>query len=192
MKKYKVLIEEAIKEVDFKYFYRDERDFSYELYHKLRLKNITGIEFTAETPKQGFFIPDELLENNFFKNHFYHQQNFSLATNKYKRTPDLLFHEYETRSNQLMAIEIKPLKKSISFILTDISKLMFYAKSKLNYKSCILILYSEKENVNKIKKIRSSFNKPLKTFPEIEIWIVYPQRVCVIWSNGRDFDSFNY
>lgn len=169
---YKSKLEDTLKLIETIYFHRNERDFSYELYHNLRGMEIK-VDLTAETPKRGYSIPKILLENIFFHKHFFTKENYDFATAKFKKTPDLLFHEYQNRNHQLIAIEIKPLSKSDNLILTDIAKLMFYTKGPLNY-----------ENKTKINRLKIKCSKILIDYSAIEIWIVYPNRVHKNWINN--------
>ncbi len=53
MKKHLDLLESAIAKIDEKYYLRGERDFTYELYHQLRLIDIVQTsEFTFDTEKK--------------------------------------------------------------------------------------------------------------------------------------------
>jgi len=184
METYKNLLSESLKKINEKYFSRHERDFSYELYHLLRSVISNNVELTAETPKGKFEVVQILLESIFFCKYFYNQNNFSLESNSYKKSPDLLIHEYDTRKKQLIAIEIKPLDKSVSLILTDVTKLMFYTKCELKYKSGILILFSKDLNHRKITQIQNNINNSLIHFPEIEIWVANFHQIKIIWTNG--------
>jgi hypothetical protein len=176
---YKKELKKVLKSIDEKYFQRNERDFSYELYHKLRGLNL-DVDVTAETPKRPYRIPELLLNNSFFKNHFFKTENYDLEKNDYNRIPDLLFHQYENKNKQLIACEIKPLSTSNELICRDLSKLLYYTKSNLRYKYGVLILFSTNENDLKINRLKNLYEKALKNFFEIEIWIVYPKRVHVI------------
>lgn len=174
-----------LKSIDRKYFQRNERDFSYELYHQLRVLNL-DVDITAETPKRSYRIPEKFVTNSFFKKYFFKTENYDLEKNAYNRTPDLLFHEYDTKNNQLIACEIKPLSKNNELILKDVSKLLYYTNSSLKYKCGILILFSLNENVRKINQLKNKYQKTLSQFPEIELWIVYPKKGHVIWAEGSE------
>lgn len=183
MQKYKVKLICAIKLIDEKYIRRNERDFTYELYHKLRELKL-DIDITAETPKDSFRIPENLMNLSFFKDHFFTTENYDVQRNNYNRTPDLLFHEFDTRRRQLFACEIKPLNQRNSLIYKDLAKLLYYTESGLRYESGILMLTSQNENERKLTQLRRIYESFLINFPKIEIWIVYPKRVLIVWAGG--------
>lgn len=173
------------------YFNRNERDFSYELYHQLRRLKL-DIDVTAETPKTNSLVPAKLQITRFFTKYFFRKENFDVVEGKFKRVPDLLFHEYKNKNNQLFALEIKPLLARKDSILMDIAKLMFYTKGVLKFKKGILILYSRgTENQVKLSQLKNEYAKVLKDFLEIEIWIVYPKRVDIIWANGTIYNEMH-
>lgn len=182
---YKKKLKKVLEAIDRKYIERKERDFSYELYHQLRGLNF-DVDVTGETPKRPCRIPEILLTNSFFKKYFFKTENYDLEKNDYNRTPDLLFHEYGTKNNQLIACEIKPLSKTNDLIYRDIAKILYYTQSNLRYESGILILFSPNENIRKIKQLKNRYQKTLSQFPEIEIWIVYPKKVNIIWAEGKE------
>ncbi len=180
---YKKELIKALKSIDVIYLQRNERDFTYELYHQLRKLKL-NIDVTAETPKRPFRVPSELIKNLFFQNYFFSFKNFNLVDNHFSRTPDLLLHEYENKNRQIFAFEIKPLSKNNELIYKDISKLLFYTNSSLRYQCGILILFSPNDNDRKINQLKNKYQKVLIEFPQIEIWIVYPNRIHIIWSGG--------
>lgn len=173
----------ALKSIDVIYLQRNERDFTYELYHQLRKLKL-NIDVTAETPKRPFRIPSELIKNLFFQNYFFSSKNFNLVNSRFSRTPDLLFHEYENKNRQILACEIKPLSKNNDLIYRDLSKLLYYSKSSLRYECGILILFSPNDNDRKLNQLKNKYQKVLIEFPQIEIWIVYPNRIHIIWAGG--------
>lgn len=184
MNNYRLQLINSLKQISHEFMVRNERDFCYELYHQVRKLNI-GIDVTAETPKSSYRIPALLVNNSFFNNHFFSSKNFDVTNNCFNRTPDLLIHEYDNKNKQLFAVEIKPLNKQNDHIFKDVAKLMFYTESALEYKSGILILFSSNENNRKIEQLKNQFQKTLKDFSKIEIWIVYPSRIHVIWAGGK-------
>jgi len=184
MQKYKDILISAIQAIDEKYFLRHERDFTYELYHKLREINL-DIDITAETPKNSYKIPKNLVQNSTFKNFFFSSENFDMERNNYNRTPDLLFHEFDNKNKQLLACEIKPLNKRNNLIYKDLAKLLYYTESSLRYEIGILILFAPNQNERKFEQLKSAYKNILINFPDIEIWIVYPKRVHVVWANGK-------
>lgn len=183
MNRYITNVANALKSIESRYFERKERDFTYEFYHQLRSSIDNVVEATGETPKVASAVPINLLQNKFFKKHFYTRANLCLESEKYRRTPDLLLHEYNSRSKQLIAFEVKPLSESKDKILTDIAKLMFYVKGRLNFKKGVLILFSSEPRSTRIEAHRE-YSNVLVDYPPIEIWIVSPKRVHVIWANG--------
>lgn len=184
MEQFRLNLISAIKSIDCVYFQRHERDFSYELYHQLRILKL-NIDVTSETPKSSYRIPKKLLSTPFFKNYFFKTENYDLMRNNYNRTPDLLLHEYATRNRQLFALEIKPLTQSVKLIFADLAKLLYYTESNLKFKKGILILFSSQENKIKLLKLKHIYQEVLVNFPDIEIWIVYPNRVHIEWSDGK-------
>jgi len=180
---YKKELIKALKSIEPIYFQRNERDFTYELYHKLRNLQL-DIEVTAETPKSSYRIPENLINLNFFKNYFFTTENYDLVNNSYNRTPDLLFHEYDNKKRQLFACEIKPLNQRNKLIFKDIAKLLYYTESNLKYKSGVLILFTSNENERKLNQLKNKYQKVLIKFPKIEIWIVDPNRIHIIWAGG--------
>lgn len=172
------IFKSSIRKIENKYFNRNERDFSYELYHQLRCEEIKyDFEITCETPK-SVAIPNSLMQNAFFVKHFFQRQNFDLENDQFSRTPDLLFHNYQNRNHQLIAVEIKPLSTTFTKIYKDLAKLMFYVKCSLKYKKAVLLLFgnNDGEGILEIPEIR----KVLLDFPEIEIWIAKPKQEPII------------
>lgn len=173
----------ALKSMGEIYLQRNERDFTYELYHKLRVLKL-DIDVTSETPKGTYRITENLIKNSFFKKYFFRSENYDLQINNINRTPDLLFREYENKNRQILACEIKPLSKNIELIYKDISKLLYYTNSNLRYKYGVLILFSPNDNDRKLNQLKNTYQKVLIEFPQIEIWIVYPNRIHIIWAGG--------
>jgi hypothetical protein len=151
--------------------------------HHLRILNL-NIDVTSETPKNSYRIPENLINLNFFKNHFFTTENYDVVNNSYNRSPDLLLHEYDNRSRQILACEIKPLSKNNVLIYKDISKLLYYTNSSIRYECGILILFSPNANDRKLNQLKNKYQKVLIEFPQIEIWIVYPNRIHIIWESG--------
>lgn len=174
----------SIQAIEEKYFRRNERDFTYELYHKLRELKLQ-IDITAETPKDSNRIPENLMSLSFFKENFFTSENYDVQKNNYNRTPDLLFHEFDTRRRQLLACEVKPLNQRNSLIKKDLAKLLYYTESDLSYERGILILITQNENERKLARLRGLYENFLINFPKIEIWIVQPKRVHIVWADGK-------
>ena len=173
-------LESAIESIESKYFSRQERDFAYELYHQMRLRELPNqVEVTCETGKKRFNYGDKVFSNriiceNFFKN------NPNVPDFIY-RVPDLLIHEYKNREQQLIAVEIKK-NPSNNEILRDLSKLTAYCYGNLNYKKGILMLF--KYNRNTIKEYKQ-IKELLKQYEKIEIWIITPEKkIDIICSNN--------
>jgi|GEM_PF-4900814 len=178
----------ALKSIGVIYLQRNERDFTYELYHQLRKLKL-NIDVTAETPKSSYRFPEKLINSKFFKDYFFTSENYDVVNNSYNRTPDLLFHEYDSKNRQLLACEIKPLSQRNKLIYKDIAKLLYYSESNLRYESGILILFSPNDNDRKLNRLKNKYLKALVNFPKIEIWIIYPKRVHIIWSGGKSVDE---
>lgn len=172
MKKIFQKLKLTIKDIDGRYFERNESDFAYELYHKMKLalKLPPKVEVTSESTKRRFDIGDDILKLKSIKKYFLNNGNKS--SNIILRFPDLLIHEYDTKDNQLLAIEIK---KSINsnLILKDLAKLVVYCKGQLVFKKGILILINP-SNKNFIEV--QSIKEMLRNFPEVEIWIAKPNK----------------
>ena len=187
--KYKKKIIESLISIENIYFQRNERDFSYELYHKLRGLDL-DLEVTAETPKGGFGMPVEMLENEFIKKYFPIGHRSLDAKYRSRRTPDLLFHEFGNRNSQELAIEIKSSYIRLNEILADLTKLVFYTKNELKFKKGLMLIYSTNQTNELTNKLIEKANLYLKDFPGIEIWIVTPNKVNIIWANGAISDEF--
>lgn len=170
MKKILQELKFAIKNIDVKYFERNERDFAYELYHqmKLAIKLPPKVEITSESTKRRFNIGEDILKLKTIKKYFFNSNNNS--SNIILRFPDLLIHEFDTRDNQLLAVEVKKSSNS-NLILRDLAKLVVYCKGQLVFKKGILILVNP-SNRNFIEV--PSIKEMLKNFPEVEIWIAKP------------------
>jgi hypothetical protein len=173
----------ALRLINVIYLQRNERDFTYELYHQLRGLEL-DIDVTSETPKGTYRITEKLIKNSFFKKYFFRTENYDLQINNINRTPDLLFHEYENKYRQILACEIKPLSKNNELIYKDISKLLYYTNSNLKYKYGVLLLFSPNDNDLKLNQLKNKYQKVLIEFPQIEIWIVYPDRIHIVWAEG--------
>lgn len=185
---YKKELIKALKSFCVIYLQRNERDFTYELYHQLRKLKL-NIDVTAETPKSSYRFPEKLINSKFFKDYFITFENYDVVNNSYNRTPDLLFHEYDSKNRQLLACEIKPLSQRNKLIYKDIAKLLYYSESNLRYECGILILFSPNDNDRKLNQLKNKYQKVLIEFPQIEIWIIYPKRVHIIWSGGKSVDE---
>jgi hypothetical protein len=188
MENYKSQLILAIKSIDEKHFRRNERDFSYELYHKLRVLDL-DIDVTAETPKGSHRIPAKLMPHKFFKKHFFISENYDVINNNYNRTPDLLFHQYGNRDKQLLACEIKPVFQANRLICKDLAKLLYYTESNLRYQKGILILFSTDGPERKLTQLKAIFEQSLLNFPKIEVWIASPKRLHIVWAEGRFVDE---
>jgi hypothetical protein len=165
----KEILRIALGNIKARYFQRGERDFSYELYHQLRLmKEIKEpVEVTCETGKTKLItLRDSIFKNDLIRQHFFVEDTYNNFV--YRRIPDLIIHEYNTRDHQLLAIEIK---KAITRqnVLKDLAKLAVYCHGRLKYKKGILILVNADE-----RRVRQfpNVNRFLTEFPELEIWIV--------------------
>ncbi|NDA62832.1 MAG: hypothetical protein EBX50_12430 [Chitinophagia bacterium] len=183
MTEYKEELIKALKSIDGIYFQRNERDFSYEFYHQLRCIKL-DIDITSETPKYTYRIKEKLIKNSFFIKYFFRNENSNAPLYTYNRRPDLLFHEYENKNRQILACEIKPLSKNNELICKDISKLLYYTNSDLSYKYGVLILFTQNDNDRKLNQLKNKYQKVLIEFPQIEIWIAYPNRIHIIWAEG--------
>lgn len=184
----KEIIINCLKKINEIYFIRNERDFTYELYHILRGLKL-DIDVTAETPKSLCRIPEKLINSKFFKDYFFTSENYDVVNNSFNRTPYLLLHEYDNKNRQLLACEIKPLNQRNKLIYKDITKLLYYTESNLRYECGILILFSPRDNDMKLNKLKNKYQKALINFSKIEIWIIYPKRVHIIWSGGKIVDE---
>ena len=60
----------ALRLINVIYLQRNERDFTYELYHQLRGLEL-DIDVTSETPKGTYRITEKLIKNSFFKKYFF-------------------------------------------------------------------------------------------------------------------------
>lgn len=171
MKDVKNILKEAINSIQIKYLERNERDFAYELYSKLKSIDFgENIEVTSESTKKRFSINDKIFENPLVRRYFFNNNN--LIPQNIHKYPDLLIHEYDNRNNQLLAIEIKK-RISIQLILKDLAKLIVYCKGNLKYKKGILVLVNPnnlRQNLIEVPEIK----KLIIDYPEIEIWIVKP------------------
>lgn len=169
-------LKSAINSIDQKYFYRNEKEFQFELYHQLRKLDLPPrTEVTCETGKKRFSFNDEVLNDPLIKKNFFRDEiNPNIPIYRY---PDLLIHEYDTRDNQLLAIEIKRTYTPQS-IRKDLAKLAIYCAGRLKYKNGIMIILSPRRNsivaIPEVPEI-------LINFPMIEIWIL----------NGTDIEVIN-
>ena len=166
------LLRIALSNINTKYFERNERDFSYELYHQIRiLKLPKETEVTCESSKKRFSINDTILNNKLIKRCFF--SNGINENSRIYRYPDLLIHEYDNMNQQLIAVEIKK-RVDPTLIKRDLAKLVVYCKGLLNYKSGVLIII----NPNDISRIieMPDIREMLKLYPEVQIWIAKPNK----------------
>jgi hypothetical protein len=169
------ILKTAIKNIVPKYFERKERDFSYELYHQLRLFQLPfGTEVTCEHPKRRFSFNDSIINEPLIKRNFFADEIDE--NKKIFRYPDLLIHEFENRNQQLLAVEIKK-QFNVIQIKRDLAKLIVYCRGRLNYKNGILIVI-QPNNFNRIIEV-PEIREMLKNYPEVEIWTVCPERIEV-------------
>jgi hypothetical protein len=171
-----LLLKNAIKRIEQKYFERKERDFAYELYHQLRLLELPNkTEVTCEHPKHRINFNDAILQDKLIKKSFFRD-----GTNENKRIyryPDLLIHEFENRDQQLLAVEIKK-RGNANQIRKDLAKLVVYCRGELNYKKGILIIIQPFDISNQVIEV-PEIREMLRNYSEVEIWTVCPQRINV-------------
>jgi hypothetical protein len=169
------ILNAAIKNMDPKYFERKERDFSYELYHQIRLQKLPlDTEITCEHPKRRFSHSDTILEDPLVRRYFFADEIDE--SKKIFRYPDLLIHEFENRNQQLLAVEIKK-QFNESQIKRDLAKLIVYCRGRLRYKNGVLII-TQQANTRRIIEVRD-IREMLRKYPEVEIWTVCPERIDV-------------
>jgi hypothetical protein len=165
----------AIKNINEKYFFRKERDFSHELYHQIRLQKLPlDTEVTCEHPKRRFSHSDTIFEDPLVKRYFFADEIDEAK--KIFRYPDLLIHEFENRTQQLLAVEIKK-QFNVSQIKRDLAKLIVYCRGRLRYKNGVLII-TQQANTRRIIEVRD-IREMLRKYPEVEIWTVCPERIDV-------------
>jgi hypothetical protein len=169
------LLKTAVKRIDGHYFDRNERDFSYELYHQIRLLKLPiYTEVTCETSKKRFNYNDGILDDNLIKRHFFSDE--TNGNRKIFRYPDLLIHEYENRNQQLLAIEIK--KRVVpNDIKRDLAKLIVYCRGRLKYKNGVIIIVKPL-NINRIIEM-PDIREMLRRYPEVQIWSVEPELIQI-------------
>lgn len=171
-----------IKQIETKYFQRNERDFAYELYHQIRLLKLPPrVEVTCETSKRRFNYNDRIINDPLIRKYFFVDEvNENVRIHRY---PDLLIHEYETTRSQLLAIEIKKNFTRTS-LKRDLAKLAVYCYGGLKYHHGVLIILNRnRENIIEIPDLKEM----LVQFPQIEIWIVREDNFEII--NSTSFDS---
>lgn len=167
----------AIKHIDEKYYLRNERDFSYELYSNLKNETFPpNVEVTCETPKRRFSFSDNVFENKLIRKCFFGNNVENTNINRY---PDLVIHQYSNRQAQYLAIEIK---KTVTpaLILKDLAKLVVYCRGSLKFKKGILIVLNPARRIIEIPNVKEI----LRLYEEIEIWIVTPDNEIEIF-NGK-------
>lgn len=151
---------------------RNEREFAYEFYHLLRkLKLPKNVEVTAETTKVVFSETNVIMNNTFVIKYFDKELYSRVIRGNVYRYPDLIIHEYKNKKQQLAIFEIKK-RPNITKIKKDIAKLIVYCKGRLKYQKGILILINPRLNIIEIPSI----TKILTEFPEIEIWVLVPNK----------------
>lgn len=171
----KTILKETIKKINIEYLHRNERAFTYELYHQLRLMELPNkTEVTCETKKNQFHTTDVEKFNPIIKKYFYN--NEEIINLKIYKYPDLLIHEYLTINNQLLAIEVKKRFNPNSFV-KDLAKLAAYCTGRLKYKNGIMIILSpRRDSIVEIPEVPEI----LINFPMIEIWILNELNIEVI------------
>jgi hypothetical protein len=168
------LLKSAIKNIERRYFERNERDFSYELYHQIRLLKLPlNVEVTCEFPKTRFRFNDLVLEDQLVRKYFFSDEiNENVRILRY---PDLLIHEFDNRNQQLLAIEIKR-SGNANEIKKDLAKLIVYCRGRLKYKNGVLIIIQPSNQINELLEI-PDIREMLKEYPEVEIWTVCPEQM---------------
>jgi hypothetical protein len=174
------LVQEALSNIEEKYFRRTERDFAYELYHQMRITwhgFPFEIETTGESKVKHLNGADMIFQHPLINQHFILGETLPSFIRKF---PDFLIHEFDTRNHQLVALEIKRTFNPNS-ILKDLAKLIVYCRGNLSYQKGIFILINPRRNVLEIPNVREM----LLEFPEIEIWIARPNtNIEIINSNN--------
>lgn len=172
------ILKNALNVIDDRYYNRNERDFSYELYYQLRNHNFPlNIEVSCETRKQQFSFDDKVFSNPLIRKYFF-GSNKNPNRNIW-RFPDLLIHQYDNKDNQQLAIEIKRGRNlSNTSILKDLAKLIVYCRGRLNYKQGIFIVIAPVINIVRIPNEKTK--ELLHKHPEIEIWVVKPSNIQII------------
>lgn len=171
----------ALITIEDKYFVRNERDFSYELYYRLRSNKFpVNVEVSCETRKERFSFDDDIFSNPLIRKYFFgNNQNPNRDIWRY---PDLLIHEYNNRNHQHLAIEIKQARNiNNTSILKDLAKLIVYCRGRLKYEKGIFILINSNINFGAIPNEKTK--EILFEFPEIEIWIVKPESIQILNAN---------
>lgn len=161
-------LKKSIKLIEDRYLIRNERDFSYELYHQMRKYEYQmNVEVSCESVKKRFSLNDEILKDELIKSCFY--RNNQTINRNIIRYPDLLVHDFNSLNHQYLAIEIKK-NFNAEAITRDLAKLAVYCYGRLQYKKGIFILINPRNNVLEVPNVKEL----LKRFPEIEIWIIRP------------------
>jgi len=169
------ILKNALNSVENRYYTRNERDFSYELYYQLRSNDFPlNIEVSCETRKQKFSFEDNIFDDPLIRKYFFGSNNN--PNRDIWRFPDLLIHEYNSKKHQQLAVEIKKARNiNNTVILKDLSKLIVYCRGRLNYKHGILIVVGAINTIPN-EKIREFLLK----YSELEIWIVSPKNIQII------------
>ena len=185
MEEISLQLKEVIKAVDNIYFSRNERDFAYELYSKMRLMLLLppNVEITPESTKKRFDVNDDILQMENIRKYFLTKTNDS--SKFIFRYPDLLVHQYATLDKQLLVIEVKKGTVDNQSILKDLAKLIVYCKGRLKYEKGILIIVNPNRNRN-LAEI-SEISRLLIEYPEVEIWIVRPDEIKLEIINSTTF-----
>ena len=98
-----------------------------------------------------------------------------------RRYPDLLIHEYLTRSNQKLIIEVKKGSASLSLLKKDLAKLAVYCHGRLSYKKGVLLLINPNNNKKEAITADKSIKDLLSEYSKIEIWIInYDKKIEII------------
>ncbi|MEI7508842.1 MAG: hypothetical protein WCJ62_05185 [Flavobacterium sp.] len=84
-----------------KHLMRNEKDFTYELYSKLKGIDFgNNVEVTGESTKKRFSWNDDILRDELIRTYFF--RNNQNANRNIIRYPDLLIHEFETLDHQYL------------------------------------------------------------------------------------------
>ncbi len=164
-------LKSALGKINQKYFNRGEREFCAELYHQLRilLEKQKNIEVTTETIKTQISYTDNIFNDPKIRDYFFNPKN--KFSDKIRRQPDILIHDYNTANNQELIIEVKK-NHNTTLIKSDLSKLIVYCCGRLNYKKGILILLNtSNQTIDNIRNNRE-IDSLLTQYTKVEIWSV--------------------
>lgn len=136
------IFENTLNSISAEYFGLTERVFTYELYHKLRFRNIpheigllhANIVIDAELPKRVLTVQ--------------HAAELGLLPLENLMSPDIIIHERDTGNQQLLVAEIKA-EKYLNGLKTihDINKLISLRR---NYNFQLGIFVAINVNMNRI------------------------------------------